>query len=97
MKNMADAAPSPEKLAAMRNIRRLMAFWHIEPHELHGVPVAAVAPPLPAPPRPRYRHPISHEEWAGEGPQPEWLRQALLREGYTVEELRRCAAQTPAG
>lgn len=94
MKYQADA-PSPEKLAAMRNIRRLMAFWQIEPDELHGLP--------PAPPRPpavqktRYRHPVSHAEWAGEGPQPEWLRHALLREGYTVEELRRCAIEAAAG
>jgi DNA-binding protein H-NS len=93
MKNLADTPPPPEKLAAMRNIRRLMAFWHIEPHELHGVPVQA---PRPVPERPRYRHPVSHEEWAGEGPQPEWLRNALLREGYTVEELRRCAREAAA-
>lgn len=90
MKNLVDNE-SPEKLAALRNIRRLMDFWQIEPHELDGVPLRA---PRPAPVRtgPRYRHPITHEQWDGEGAQPDWLRQALLREGYTVEELRRCAA-----
>lgn len=89
MKNQVDIE-SPEKLAALRNIRRLMDFWQIEPHELHGVPA-----PVPRPRRtgPRYRHPVSHEQWDGEGAQPDWLRRALLREGYTVEELRRCAAE----
>lgn len=85
-----DPPESPEKTAALRNIRRLMAFWQIEPHELHGVPAPR---PKPAPTGPRYRHPVTHEAWDGEGPQPDWLRQALLREGYTVEELRRCAAE----
>lgn len=95
MKNLADTPEPPEKLAAMRNIRRLMAFWQIEPDELHGVPVMPRPRPA-APAGPRYRHPITHDEWNGEGPQPDWLRSALLREGYTVEELRRCAAETSA-
>jgi DNA-binding protein H-NS len=95
MKNMAESQEPPEKLAAMRNIRRLMAFWQIEPDELHGVP-AAPPRPAPAPAAPRYRHPVTHEQWHGEGPQPDWLRTALLREGYTVEELRRCAAEAAA-
>lgn len=91
MRNNVDPHESPEKLAALRNIRRLMDFWQIEPDELDGVP-----PPLPKPviKTPRYRHPVTHDEWNGEGPQPEWLRRALLREGYTVDELRRCAAET---
>lgn len=91
MKNKVDPSDTPEKLAAVRNIRRLMAFWDIQPEELHGV-VMAVRPPPPPPPTIRYRHPITHAQWNGVGAQPEWLRTALLREGYTVDELRRCAA-----
>lgn len=86
----------PEKLALIRTIRKLMAFWQIEPGELDtGLP--APPPPPPRPKRvaalPRYRHPISGLHWNGEGMQPEWLRDALLREGYTVDELRRCATE----
>ena len=79
----------PEKLVAIRKIRRLMDFWQISLHELRGKPtvmqLAKVAPVV------RYRHPISGLTWDGEGGQPDWLRAALLREGYTVDELRRAA------
>lgn len=92
MKNKVDPTETPEKLAAVRNIRRLMDFWDIQPDELQGV--AVIVRPPPPPPTVRYRHPITQDEWDGEGGQPEWLRMALLREGYTVDELRRCAAET---
>lgn len=79
----------PEKIAAARTIQRLMEFWQIKPSELASrrAPEAA-PPPVPAPARPRYRHPGSGETWDGQGSQPPWLRQALLKEGYLVEELR---------
>lgn len=92
MKYKVDPTETPEKLAAVRNIRRLMAFWDIQPDELQGVEV--IVRPPPPPPTVRYRHPITHDAWDGVGAQPEWLRLALLREGYTVDELRRCAAET---
>lgn len=86
-----DSPDDPEKIAAIRKIRKLMDFWQIHPHELRGrvVPVAATV----ALPVIRYRHPISGLTWDGNGSQPPWLREALLREGYTPEELRRAAQQ----
>lgn len=39
----------------------------------------------------RYRHPVSGRGWDGHGPQPQWLRDAVLSEGHTVEALRRAA------
>jgi DNA-binding protein H-NS len=88
MHSMGNEVIELEKEAAIRKIRRLMAFWRISPTELrgrvtatprHATAVVAVA---------RYRHPISGETWDGEGPQPTWLRNALLFEGYTVDQLR---------
>lgn len=80
----------PEKIVAIRKIRMLMDFWRISPHELRGKPETA---PQPRPLRVvRYRHPVTGMSWDGEGSQPDWLRVALLREGYTVDELRRAAS-----
>ena len=79
-----------EQEAVLRSVRKLINFWQIEVHELGGIspPVAAPLPTVVEPVRPSYRHPISGETWRGEGSQPEWLKTALTREGYTVEELR---------
>ena len=78
----------PEKLAALRTVRKLVEFWDIQPEELHGpLPIAAPAPAVARPPR--YRHPVHGATWDGTGEHPQWLRDALLKEGYTVEELRR--------
>ena len=87
-----DPSEDPEKIAAIRKIRKLMDFWQIEPSELRGRPVVVL--PRAAAPVIRYRHPISGMTWDGNGSQPPWLREALLREGYTPEELRRAAQQT---
>ncbi len=87
-----------EQEAVLRSVRKLVDFWQIEAHELGGMP-PPVAAPLPAvtePARPSYRHPISGETWQGEGSQPEWLKAALTREGYTVEELRLTVSDDPA-
>jgi len=82
---------APEKIAAIRKIRKLMDFWRITPNEIRVAPKVV---PLAQPAKPaRYRHPITGEAWDGEGRQPDWLRQALLREGYTVDELRRAVDQ----
>ena len=96
---MSNDAPNqiyaPEKVAAIRKIRKLMDFWRITPNEIRVAPKVVV--PLVQPAKPaRYRHPINGDTWDGEGRQPDWLRQALLREGYTVEELRRAVDQAPA-
>lgn len=80
-----------EQEAVLRSVRKLVDFWQIEAHELDGIePLLAVVPQAAAPERvkPRYRHPISGQTWNGEGGQPDWLKAALTREGYTVEELR---------
>lgn len=78
-----------EQEAVLRSVRKQIDFWQIQAEELAGIPepVAAVASVRTAPVH-RYRHPITGETWDGEGGQPAWLREALTREGYTVEELR---------
>lgn len=83
-----------EKIAAIRKIRKLMEFWRITPSELRGRPIPVVRPPVSA--EIRYRHPITQEVWDGQGPQPQWLRDALIKEGYTVDELRPVASQPAA-
>jgi DNA-binding protein H-NS len=93
----ADAATalSPrERAAVIHKIRMLMAFWGITPEELDA-PIdpadAADEPPtLPLPVK--YRHPVSGDTWDGSGAHPQWLRDALLKEGFTVDQLRAAAA-----
>ena len=73
------------KRIAITQIRTLMEFWQItvddlQAHEDFETPQAA----LPI----KYRHPVTSESWDGQGAQPDWLRNALLVEGYRVEELR---------
>ena len=82
----------PEKLAALRTVRKLVEFWDISPQELRG-PLPTPPPPTPGTLPIRYRHPVSGETWDGQGEHPAWLRDALLKEGYTVEELKRAVTQ----
>jgi len=87
----------PEKLAALRTVRKLVEFWNITPQELRE-PLPAPPPSAPAGSLPiRYRHPVSGETWDGQGEHPTWLRDALLKQGYTVEELKRAVAQGAPG
>ncbi|MEP6504210.1 MAG: H-NS family nucleoid-associated regulatory protein [Betaproteobacteria bacterium] len=87
----------PEKLAALRTVRKLVEFWNISPQELRG-PLPPAPPPVPGALAIRYRHPVSGETWDGQGEHPAWLREALLKQGYTVDELKRAvAAQAPTG
>lgn len=76
-----------EQEAALRHISQIMSFWEITPADIRQAP-EPVRPVLP----PKYRHPQTGLEWDGEGKQPQWLRDALLKEGITVDELRACAA-----
>jgi len=87
-----------EQEAVLRSVRKLVDFWQIEAHELGGIAPPVVVPPpaVAEPARPSYRHPISGQTWQGEGSQPEWLKAALTREGYTVEELRLTVSDDPA-
>lgn len=67
-----------------------MAFWCITASELKRAPAPPKAPPAPL----KYRHPTSGEQWDGTGKQPQWLRDALLKEGLTVDALK--PAEQPA-
>lgn len=80
---------TPEQQAVVRAIRKLADFWQIAPEELLSQESGALAlPQEPAVMPPKYRHPVSGAIWDGQGGQPQWLREALTREGYTVDELR---------
>ncbi|MDI1260897.1 H-NS histone family protein [Aquabacterium sp.] len=87
-----------EQEAVLRSIRKLLDFWQISPDEL-GIEeletiVRKVEPPA-APAGPKYQHPRTGDTWNGEGSQPPWIREALTKEGYTVDELRLVTAPTP--
>jgi DNA-binding protein H-NS len=101
-----DVRPSPdavpqeglgrrEKAALIGRIRTLMEFWSISPDDLCGdVPEVVPADPVEESPRPaKYRHPVTGETWDGAGSHPQWLRDALLKQGYTVDQLRAAATQ----
>ncbi len=83
-----------ERKAAILQIHKLMVAWNIESWELTGfgrreIPtVAGVAAHKPKRLHAKYRHPVTGEEWSGQGSQPEWLKAALITEGMTVEQLR---------
>lgn len=73
----------------LRSVRKLIEYWQIDAEELAGIPQPRVVEvPAPQEPAVKYRHPITGESWDGSGGQPAWLREALIREGYTVEALR---------
>ncbi|MEY2875396.1 MAG: hypothetical protein RLZZ373_2767 [Pseudomonadota bacterium] len=91
-RQIVDLEDDVERIAAIRKIRKLMDFWRITPAELRGRPLPAARSQEPA--EIRYRHPVTLEVWDGCGPQPQWLRDALIKEGYTVDELRPVALQT---
>lgn len=90
-----DGETSLETLALRRHavatIRALMEFWGLTPDDLERA-LADGPQPEPRSDAVKYRHPVSGDTWTGQGSQPEWLRIALTREGYTVDELRAAAA-----
>lgn len=78
-----------EQEAVLRSVRKLVDFWQIEADELVlDQADRFCAPPAAVEAVPKYRHPRTGDTWDGEGSQPQWLRHALTKEGYTVEELR---------
>ncbi len=78
-----------EQEAILRSVRKLVSFWEITADELDGIPEPPpVVETISVPVVDKYRPPITQETWNGEGSQPQWLREALTREGYTVDELR---------
>ena len=80
------------RASARRQARRLVEFYRITPAELCAERAPATGADLPATPSEapliKYRHPVTGETWDGEGPHPQWMRQALLHDGYRVHELR---------
>jgi len=85
-----------ERAAVLARIEALMEYWGITVDDLLAPTPEPEAPP-PAGPLPvKYRHPVSGETWDGQGPHPDWLRRALLKEGLRVDELRPAAEAPPA-
>jgi DNA-binding protein H-NS len=92
-----------EKAAVISRIHTLMEFWGITPEDLeadlevkHRVArkkQQQSAEPAAAATAPKYAHPKTGQVWDGEGPQPQWLKDAVLKEGYLVEELRQAALE----
>lgn len=77
-----------ERAAVLARIQSLIDFWGITPDELAAEPEPAPAPVAAPVVAVRYRHPLTGDTWDGQGPHPDWLRKALLKEGYRVDELR---------
>jgi DNA-binding protein H-NS len=88
--------PSELRASALRQARRLVEFYCITPEELtderdmcnspesaRGASESSVALTRAV----KYRHPVTGETWDGVGPHPDWMRQALLKDGYRVAEL----------
>ena len=93
---------TPELNLILSQCRQLANFWAITAADLFAAkapersriaiegaqPIRGLAESkISAGARPSYRHPITQEIWDGRGSQPEWLKRALTREGYTVREL----------
>jgi DNA-binding protein H-NS len=85
-----------ERAAVLARIEALMEYWGITVDDLVAPTPESVTPPPPPGPLPvKYRHPVSGETWDGQGPHPDWLRRALLKEGLRVDELRPAAEIPP--
>ena len=77
------------RASALRQARWLVDFYRITPQELlEDAPFAPKIEPVAAPAPIKYRHPVTGQTWDGLGAHPEWMRQALLQDGYRVAELR---------
>ena len=78
----------------LHQLRQLVEYWDITEQELrrdvkHEGPASTAGTV-------RYRHPLSGLTWSGEGPQPPWLKTALVKEGYRVDELRVTSSVAPS-
>jgi DNA-binding protein H-NS len=81
------ALSARERAAVIHRIRTLVEYWGITPEELEQ-DLAAPEPAAHEPAAVKYRHPVSGDTWDGLGEHPQWLRDALLKEGFTVEQLK---------
>jgi len=80
---------TPEQQAAVASLRSIVQFWGITYEELTcEMPNEAAVEPVASAAVVKYRHPVSGLTWDGEGLQPDWLKRALVQEGYRVVELR---------
>jgi DNA-binding protein H-NS len=70
--------------AALSRIEGLMEYWRISADEIEFGSTGTSAPRKP---KIKYQHPKTGETWDGQGAHPDWLRHALLKEGYMVSEL----------
>jgi DNA-binding protein H-NS len=77
-----------ERSAVLARISALIEFWGITPEDLARDEVLPACASPSAVPYVKYRHPVTGETWDGQGLHPEWMRRALLKEGYRVEELK---------
>lgn len=81
---------------AWRRSGRRLAGWTADLlADLVRGPSAPSEPPPAMPPPVRYRHPVLGLGWDGHGRQPQWLRDAVLHEGYLLAQLR-CAVVLPS-
>jgi DNA-binding protein H-NS len=75
-----------QRRIAFEHCRQMVDFWNIAPSELrrrdHPATQVIHAAQI------KYRHPVNGATWDGQGSQPDWLKHALLKEGYTVRELK---------
>lgn len=88
-----------EQEAVLRSIKKLLQFWQISPDELgleESETIVRKVEPPPPPAGPKYQHPHTGETWDGQGSQPAWIREALTKEGFTVEELRLALPEIPS-
>ncbi len=84
-----------ERAAVIHRIRMLVEFWGITPEELEqDAPVVHILPAEPPRAFVKYRHPESGATWDGHGAHPQWLRDALLKEGFTVDQLKPAPDET---
>lgn len=77
-----------ERAVVLSRIQALIEFWGISTEELAAAQPFAPSAPVAAAPSVKYRHPVTGLTWDGVGPHPDWLRHALLQEGFRVDELR---------
>lgn len=89
-----------DKAAVISRIQTLMEFWGITPEDLEAAEATEKTRPAkqstgqpPVSSAPKYAHPRTGEVWDGQGMQPQWLKDAVLKEGYLVEELRKAALE----